>query len=90
MAKKLLPAEWAWLGLVGYVSVVDGYLLATNKAPMTEVWRKALTHPVNRWLVIVAWLFTTKHLFFGNFLPKIDPFRSLMFAARLINKLLGG
>jgi hypothetical protein len=89
MVRKLLPAEWAWLGLVGYITAVDGYLLATDEAPMTEVWRKALSHPINRWVVILAWLFTTKHLFFGKFLPKVDPFTSLVLAARIAKKILG-
>lgn len=86
MARDTLPAEIAWLGLVTYVSVVDGYLLATGKAPMTDAWRRALKHPLNRWVVILAWIFTTKHLFFGNVLPKIDPFRALVYLARTIDK----
>jgi hypothetical protein len=90
MARETLPAEIAWLGLVTYVSVADSYLLATGKSPMTDVWRKALKHPLNRWVVILAWIFTTKHLFFGNFLPKIDPFRALIASARFLNKILGG
>ena len=90
MERETLPAEIAWLGLVGYVSLVDGYLLATGKAPMTDAWRKALKHPMNRWLVILAWFFTTKHLFFGNLFPKIDPFRALVFTARALKKATEG
>jgi len=90
MARETLPAEIAWIGLVTYVSVVDSYLLATDKEPMTSAWRKALQHPLNRWLVILAWVFTTKHLFFGNVLPKIDPFRALVSIARFTNRILGG
>lgn len=87
MERETLPAEIAWLGLVGYVSVVDSYLLATDKAPMTDAWRKALRHPLNRWLVILAWIFTTKHLFFGNVFPKIDPFRALGLIARAFKNI---
>jgi len=90
MQRETLPAEIAWLGLVGYVSLVDGYLLATGKAPMTDAWRKALKHPMNRLLVILAWFFTTKHLFFGNLFPKIDPFRALVFTARALKKATEG
>lgn len=90
MERETLPAEIAWFGLVAYVSLADGLLLANDKAPMTDAWRKALKHPVNRWVVILAWIFTTKHLFFGSFFPKIDPFYSIMFFARKINKSLGG
>lgn len=90
MARDTLPAELAWLGLVAYVSVVDSYLLATGREPMTKAWRNALQHPLNRWVVILAWFFTTKHLFFGDFLPKIDPFRVLTGMARILNKILGG
>jgi hypothetical protein len=85
MERDTLAAEIAWLGLVAYVSVADGYLLATEKAPMTDAWRKALKHPVNRWVVILAWIFTTKHLFFGNILPKVDPFHAIMVIAKKIN-----
>jgi hypothetical protein len=90
MERETLPAEIAWLGLVGYVSVVDSYLLATGKAPMTDAWRKALKHPLNRWVIILAWIFTTKHLFFGNIFPKVDPFRALVVMARALNKIIEG
>jgi hypothetical protein len=89
MERETLPAEIAWLGLVAYVSVADGLLLATGNAPMTDAWRKALKHPINRWVVVLAWFFTTKHLFFGNLFPKIDPFHLIMVIARQINKSLG-
>lgn len=79
--------EWAvraWLGLAAYVFVVDVALGVTGHEYMTDAWRKALKHPVHRVLVIAAWGFTTKHLFFRNFLPKVDPFGAIAIAVEAI------
>lgn len=72
--RKLTPAEWCWVGLTAYVVGSEAGLAATNNELMTDAWRHALEHPKNRWLVIVAWLVTTKHLFFGRMFPLLDPF----------------
>ena len=89
MARKLTPGEYGWLGLVAYVSIADGILLAKRKEPMTDAWRRALSHTINRWVVIMAWAFTTKHLFFGNVMPKLDPFHAIVSIAKTLEKILG-
>ena len=83
-AEYITPVEptdqWAtraWCGLCAYVLVSDLALGATGHPYMTDAWRDALEHPVHRWLVIVAWGLTTKHLFFPNFMPKVDPFSAI-------------
>lgn len=90
MATKLSPAEKAWIGLATYVFAVDCGLLLTHKDAMTDAWRQALDHPIHRWIVIAAWVFTTKHLFFGKVLPWLDPFGVIALAVEGIRRVIPG
>jgi hypothetical protein len=84
--------EWgeaAWLGLATYIFAVDIALLMRGQKPMTEIWREALRHPLRRWVAILAWVFTTKHLFFGGFLPWLDPFHGIAASADLFEHIIG-
>lgn len=80
-------ATIAWVGLVVYIFVFDVFLLITGRKTMTEVWEDAMRHPGKRWLIILAWGFTTKHLFFRWLLPWLDPFGAIAGAAILIKKI---
>lgn len=82
-------AVYAWVGLATYVFVVDISLGATGHKYMTDAWHEALHHPVHRWIVISAWLFTTKHLFFRNFLPWLDPYGAIAMMVKSISRLKG-
>jgi len=80
-------STFAWYGLVGYVFMADIALELSGNELMTDAWHRALRHPVARWGVIAAWTFTTKHLFFRNFLPKIDPFGAMLSGVRTVKKV---
>lgn len=69
------------------VATADVLLIRSGKATMSEVFGDALRHPRKRWMVLVAWLVLSLHLF-GNILPRaatpikrLDPIGAL---ARLI------
>lgn len=81
-------AEYAWLGLCGYIFAVDLALIATGKKSMTEIWEEALRHPIKRWGVILAWGFTTKHLFLRDIFPEVDPFHVIGGAAAVLQKFI--
>jgi hypothetical protein len=74
MGHVLTPGEKAWLIMAGGIASYDIWAMTTDRCTMTEAWRTALVHPKNRWIVIAAWGFTTKHLFFGEFAKWLDPF----------------
>lgn len=99
MPHKLTPGQLAWVGLASYVTLYDvPALIIKNRQIertgssdidlMTEAWREALHHPKRRWIVIGCWAFTTKHLFFGEFLPWLDPFVIIGIAAEAVDQLL--
>jgi hypothetical protein len=64
----------AWEGLLAYILLTDSALGLAGKPYMTDIFRDALRHPAKRWLVISAWALTTKHLFYPELLPWLDPF----------------
>lgn len=80
-------AAAAWIGLVAYILVVDIGLGLSGHEYMTTTWRRALKHPQRRWLVTLAGVFTVKHLYFGNFLPFLDPYAVIALCVGLIKKL---
>lgn len=80
-------AAAAWIGLCAYILVVDVGLGITGHEYMTTTVRRALKHPRRRWLVAGAGFFTIKHLYFGNFLPFLDPFAVIALLVGLIKKL---
>lgn len=80
-------AVYAWLGLASYVFIVDIALGATGHKYMTDAWHEALRHPLHRWIVISAWAFTTKHLFFRDFLPRCDPYGLIALGVKSIKKI---
>lgn len=80
-------AAIAWVGLVAYILVVDVGLGLTGHEYMTTTWRRAMKHPHRRWLVSAAGFFTIKHLYFGNFLPWLDPFAVIALIVGVIKKL---
>lgn len=80
-------ATYAWVGLALYILAVDISLGATGHKYMTDAWREAMAHPIHRWVVICAWGFTTKHLFFGNLLPWLDPYHGIAAVVKAISKL---
>lgn len=70
---KLAFGTKLWLSLFGLVMCGDVYALWTGKETFSEAFYKALHHPARRWIVAVAWIATTKHLFTKK-LPWLDPF----------------
>lgn len=87
MGQGLTPGDKAWFVMAGGIATYDIWALTTGRATMTEAWRRALAHPKNRWYVIAAWGFTTKHLFFGDYAKWSDPFNLFAAAAFFIKKL---
>lgn len=74
MHEKDSTSSLAWLGLAGYVFGYDVYALLNKKETLSEGFNRAMHHPRKRWLVILAWGFTTKHLFFRDRIKWLDPF----------------
>lgn len=83
------PAYMVWAGLALYILIIDMYLLLTGRKTMTEVFQEALLSPNRKWILILAWGFTTKHLFFGRFVPWLDPFGLMAGGAMVIKKTTG-
>jgi len=86
---KLPAGTKAWIGLTAYVVGYDLYGLLNDKELLTEAFRRGLEDPVSRWLVVLAWGLTTKHLFFGKFLPWLDPFHLIGILAATISHARG-
>lgn len=84
---KLAFGSKLWLGLAGYVLAVDVYALMTEKETLSEALGRGLVHPRRRWPVTIAWILTTKHLFFRNFLSWLDPFALIALCVAVIKKL---
>jgi len=75
MAKMTHGAK-AWLGLMGYVAMYDGYAVLAQKDTMSQAFLGAVKHPYKRWPVIAAWIYITCHLF--KFIPeRVDPLRRI-------------
>lgn len=70
---KLAFGTKLWLGLFGLVLCGDIYALWHDKQTFSAAFYDALQHPVKRWIIMGAWLFTTKHLFTKK-IPWLDPF----------------
>ena len=83
----MTPGEKAWFAMAGGIACYDIWAMTTGHSTMTEAWRTALAHPKNKWVVIAAWGFTTKHLFFGDFARWSDPFNVFAAAAFLTKKI---
>lgn len=58
-----MKAKHGWLGLVVYVVIADGYLIAKGRQTLSSAFAEAVRHPRRRWKVIVAWVYLTLHLF---------------------------
>ena len=85
------PGFWCWVGLFGYVALVDTYLIKKHQATLSEVWGDGLRHPLKRIPLMTLWIILTLHLF-GEVLPKklrehISPLDPIGFTARAIEKL---
>ena len=64
-----------WLGLVAYVAIFDLVAGYTNRETLSGAFYRAFLHPRQRWIVIVAWVYLTLHLF--AILPaRFDPLRA--------------
>lgn len=50
------------------------YLGLTDHEFLTTAFHEWRNDPIKKWVVISIWAFTTKHLFFRDFLPKLDPY----------------
>ena len=66
---------WGWAGLAVYVAAVDVVLIRKQRPTLSEVFGDAVSHPVRRWPVVVAWVAITLHLF-GELIP--DRLRSAL------------
>jgi len=83
-----LPAGTkAWIGLDAYVLGYDLYGMCKGKELLTEACLRALQHPMKRWIVSIAWIATSKHLFFNNFVPWLDPFHLLALIVKAIDRI---
>jgi hypothetical protein len=58
-----MKAKHGWLGLVGYVIAVDGWLILKGRQTLSSAFYEAVRHPRRRWPVILAWAYLTLHLF---------------------------
>ena len=87
--RKESAGSWGWAGLALYILLWHLFGILRNFELLTTAWRRALAHPYRRWIVIIAWIMTTKHLFFGGFLPKLDPFHAIGMTATHIKRLGG-
>jgi len=83
---KLAFGSKLWLGLASYVLVVDIYAMMKEKETLSEALGRGLLHPRRRWPVTIAWVLTTKHLFFRNFLAWLDPFALIALIVTVIKK----
>lgn len=67
--RKLRPGTWGWVGLVGYVAAVDGYLIYRQArgrpeyCTMSTSFKEALDRPWRRWQLLLSWFIVTVHLF---------------------------
>lgn len=89
-----LADQWAtraWAVLALYVIIADVGLGVAGKNYMSDAWHNALKCRKKKWALIFLWVFTTKHLFFRNFYPKIDPYGIIAIAVNQCNnKLMKG
>ncbi len=88
------PAELGWLGLVAYVTVVDGLLIAGEKrgrdryCTMSTVFKEALDRPIVRWQLVAMWLIVTFHLFPIILPPKWRAYEPMGLTARVVSSIL--
>lgn len=85
---KISPSGWGWVGLWGYVAIVDGLLIRYRQDSLSTGFGKSITHPRRRWPTIGIWAILTVHLFAALFPEalraqwrKVDPIAAL---ARLV------
>lgn len=84
MGLRLRPGGWGWVGVVAYVAVIDGLLIARKRETLSEVFGAALLHPWKRLPVLAVWAVLTAHLF-AELMPewlrvrfkKVDPISGL-------------
>lgn len=62
-----------WAALIALVALYDVAAYHYQNETMSSAFRLALAHPRHRILVTLAWLMVTKHLFFGDLYPQLDP-----------------
>lgn len=64
----------AWVILVSYVLGYDIWAIRGHHETLSGAFWRALNHPQKRWVVLIAWAITTKHLVFPQVLAERDPF----------------
>lgn len=68
-SRKSSVGELGWLGLAGYIVMVDCLAWRRNSETMSVAFGKALKHPGHRAATILAWGIVTCHLFCSIPLP---------------------
>lgn len=68
------PAICVWVFLFTFLLVGESYLALKGHPVLTDAWHLGLSIPKWRICLIAFWIFTSKHLFFRQFLPKVDPY----------------
>lgn len=84
--RKDRAATLGWGLLGGFVFFWDLFADIFGFEMLTTGFRRWLEHPRKRIGLGLAWLFTTKHLFFGTVLPWLDPFHLLGLTFRLFHR----
>lgn len=51
-----------WVVVAGTVIGIDAYLIFNGEETLSEIFGKALNHPVKRWVVLTIWGSVTLHL----------------------------
>lgn len=74
-----------WAVLILLLIAGEGWLGYKGFAVLTEAWHLGLERPKWRAILVLFWVFTTKHLFFRNTLPKLDPYAWIAHAVGLSN-----
>lgn len=78
----------AWVGLSSYVVLYDIWAMFSGKETLSSAFERAIQAPKKRWLVTASWLLTTKHLFFKDIVPWLDPFAVLALGVKAMQKAL--
>lgn len=66
------PGGYGWLSLVGFVTIVDAWLIRHGHATLSTVFGDALDHPIQRLPVILIWGLLTIHLF-SRIIERVAP-----------------
>ena len=78
----------AWVALTAGIVGYDVWAMLNNKETMSAAFGRAIDHPRKRWIVIVCWGLTTKHLFVNQVLHKYDPFNILALMVRGLSLIM--